>query len=89
MDKKKKVKVVRLNLSWLYLLLLGGIFYLLFKDSSAANTQKTEWARVQEMVLAGDVKEIDFIRNEYKGLVTLRSDRLEKYSADFGGKVPE
>lgn len=88
MNKKKKVKVVRLNLSWLYLLLVGGIFYLLFKDGAAANPQKTEWATVREMALAGDVKEVDFVRNEYKGLVTLKGECLEKYASDFGGKVP-
>ena len=88
MNKKKKVKVVRLNLSWLYLLLVGGIFYLLFKDGAAANPQKTEWAAVREMALAGDVKEVDFVRNEYKGLVTLKGESLEKYASDFGGKVP-
>ena len=85
---KKKVKVVRINLSWLYILLVGGLFFLLFKDRDAANPQKIEWARVQEMVQSGDVKEINFIRNEYKGLVTLRSQALDKYSADFGGNVP-
>lgn len=88
MNKKKKVKVVRLNLSWLYLLLVGGIFYLLFKDGAAANPQKTEWATVREMALAGDVKEVDFVRNEYKGFVTLKGESLEKYASDFGGKVP-
>ena len=88
MNKKKKVKVVRLNLSWLYLLLVGGIFYLLFKDGAAANPQKTEWATVREMALAGDVKEVDFVRNEYKGLVTLKGESLEKYASDFGGKFP-
>ena len=88
MNKKKKVKVVRLNLSWLCLLLVGGIFYLLFKDGAAANPQKTEWATVREMALAGDVKEVDFVRNEYKGLVTLKGESLEKYASDFGGKVP-
>lgn len=88
MNKKKKVKVVRLNLSWLYLLLVGGIFYLLFKDGAAANPQKTEWATVREMALAGDVKEVDFVRNEYKGLVSLKGESLEKYASDFGGKVP-
>ena len=88
MNKKKKVKVVRLNLSWLYLLLVGGIFYLLFKDGAAANPQKTEWATVREMARAGDVKEVDFVRNEYKGLVTLKGESLEKYASDFGGKVP-
>ena len=88
MDNKKKVKMVRINISWLYILLVGGLFFLMFRDKDAANPQKTEWAEVREMVLAGDVKEINFIRNEYKGLVTLKGQSLEKYSSDFGGKVP-
>ena len=88
MDNKKKVKMVRINISWLYILLVGGLFFLMFRDKDAANPQKTEWAEFREMVLAGDVKEINFIRNEYKGLVTLKGQSLEKYSSDFGGKVP-
>ncbi len=85
---KKKIKMVRINLSWLYILLVGGLFFLLFKDRGAANPQKTEWARVQEMVLNGDVKEINFVRNEYRGLVTLKSQSLDKYLSDFGGTAP-
>ena len=86
--KNKKVKVVRLNLAWLYILLVGGIFVLMFRDNSRSNPQKTEWAKVQEMILEGDVKEVNFIRNEYKGMVTLKNERLEKYKEDFGQKVP-
>jgi len=85
---KKKIKMVRINLSWLYILLVGGLFFLLFKDRGAANPQKTEWAKVQEMVLSGDVKEINFVRNEYRGLVTLKSQSLDKYLSDFGGTAP-
>ncbi len=85
---KKKIKIVRINLSWLYILLVGGLFFLLFKDRGAANPQKTEWAKVQEMVLSGDVKEINFVRNEYRGLVTLKSQSLDKYLSDFGGTAP-
>lgn len=85
---KKKIKMVRINLSWLYILFVGGLFFLLFKDRGAANPQKTEWAKVQEMVLSGDVKEINFVRNEYRGLVTLKSQSLDKYLSDFGGTAP-
>ena len=81
--KNKKVKVVRLNLAWLYILLVGGIFVLMFRDNSRSNPQKTEWAKVQEMILEGDVKEVNFIRNEYKGMVTLKNERLEKYKEDL------
>ncbi len=81
-------RVVRLNLSWLYIILVFGIIYLLVRDSSQGNPQKTEWADVKEMVLAGDVKEIHFVRNDFKGTVTLRQESLEKYRDSFGGEIP-
>ena len=87
-NNNKGPKVVRLNLSWLYILLVGGIFFLLFSDRGKANPQKIEWADVKEMVLSGDVKEIHFIRNDYKGTVTIRPECLEKYKSRFGGVVP-
>ncbi|MEE3430961.1 MAG: ATP-dependent zinc metalloprotease FtsH, partial [Candidatus Cryptobacteroides sp.] len=50
--------------------------------------QKIEWAEVKEMFLGGDIKEIKFIRNDYKGNITIKPDRLSKYSEKFGGKLP-
>ncbi|MBQ0077569.1 MAG: AAA family ATPase, partial [Bacteroidales bacterium] len=41
------------------------------------------------MVLAGDVKEIHFVRNDFKGTVTIQPDRLGKYADMFGGQVPD
>ena len=84
----KKVKTIRVNLSWFYILLVGGIFFLLFRDGSKANPQKVEWAEVQEMVLSGDVKDIHFIRNDLKGTITIKPDRIEQYKNRFGGEVP-
>ena len=40
------------------------------------------------MIEAGDVKDIVFVRNDFKGEITIRPDRLSKYSERFGGKVP-
>ena len=34
------------------------------------------------------MKDIVFVRNDYKGEITIRPDRLSKYSERFGGKVP-
>ena len=39
-------------------------------------------------LLKGDIKEIDFVRNDFKGNITVRPDRLNKYADKFGGKVP-
>ena len=57
-------------------------------SNSGPNPQKTEWADVKEMIKAGDVKDIVFVRNDFKGEITIRPDRLSKYSERFGGKVP-
>ena len=53
-----------------------------------ANPQKIEWAEVEAMIQAGDVKEIHFVRNDYQGKVTVRPERLAKYTDKFGGQVP-
>ena len=86
-DPKRKVIRVRFNFSWIYLLLVLGIGWMLMNNSSA-NPQKVEWAEVQEMFLEGDIKEITYVRNNFKGDITIRPDRLAKYSDKFGGKVP-
>lgn len=86
-NPQKKIVTVNLGLSWLYILIISGIIWMLFSNSGP-NPQKTEWADVKEMIEAGDVKDIIFVRNDFKGEITIRPDRLSKYSERFGGKVP-
>ena len=86
-NPQKKIFTVNLGLSWLYILIISGIIWMLFSNSGP-NPQKTEWADVKEMIEAGDVKDIVFVRNDFKGEITIRPDRLSKYSERFGGKVP-
>lgn len=86
-EPNRKVVKIRFNFSWFYLLLIIGIGWLLF-NNSGANPQKIEWAEVKEMFAAGDIKEITYIRNNYKGEITIQPDRLAKYADKFGGKVP-
>lgn len=86
----RKIKVVRINLglSWLYAILIMGILYLLVGNKSAA-PQKIEWAEVQQIMLTGDIKDIHFVRNDFKGSITIKPERLSKYSDKFpGGIVP-
>ena len=83
----KPIKI-RFNISWIYLILLIAIGWMFF-NQGGANPQKEEWADVQKQWLAGDIKEVVFIRNEYEGRVTMRPERLEKYADKFAGKVPE
>ena len=66
------------NISWIYFLLLIGIGWMFF-NQGGANPQKEEWADVQKQWLAGDIKEVVFIRNEYEGRVTIKPDALAKY----------
>ena len=88
-NKDPKNKIIRINigLSWLYIPLLVGLLYLAF-FSGGSNPQKAEWSDVKEMIVSGDVKDILFIRNDFKGEVTIKPDKLAKYSERFGGKVP-
>ncbi len=83
-------RVVRINLSTvLYLILLAVIGWMLLGNSSVP-AKKIEWTQVQEMILRGDVKDIHFVRNDYKGNVTVRPDSLGKYASLFAeGKLPK
>ncbi len=84
----RKPKIIRINLSWLYIILLVAIGYMLFSQSGPA-PQKIEWAQVRQMMLDGDIKEIRFVRNDFKGSITVQPDKLGKYANLFAnGKVP-
>ena len=88
MAEKKTKKTIKFNISWIYILMLLGIGWMLF-NTGGANPQKEEWADVKKQWLAGDIKEVTFIRNEYEGRVTIKPDCLAKYEDKFGTKVPE
>ena len=85
---KKPVRI-RLNISWLYFILLIAIGYMFFNQGGGANPQKEEWADVKKQWLAGDIKEVVFIRNEYEGRVTMNPDKIGQYADKFGGAVPK
>lgn len=78
---------VRVNFSWFYFILILFIGWLLMNNKSA-NPQKCEWPDIVRMAEEGDVKEINYVRNDFKGTITIRPDRLAKYKDEFGGKVP-
>ena len=85
--RKKPVKV-RFGISWIYILLFIGIGWMFF-NQDGANPQKEEWDDVKQQWLAGDIKEVTFIRNEYEGHVTIKPDKLGNYEEKFGGIVPK
>ncbi len=86
--KGRKIFSVNINFSWLYFIILLGIGYLLFNNQKSAEPEKIEWTDVQEMIRQGDVAEITFVRNDFKGEVKVRPERLAKYSDKFRGGVP-
>ena len=93
-DKKKDPKGgktfrVSFNFSWLYLLLIAGIGWLLFSNQQSSDPQKIEWQQVQTMAQSGDIEEIVFVRNDIRGEIKVRPERLAKYADQFpGGAVP-
>lgn len=88
-NKSNKTKVIKFNLSWLYILLTGLVIFLLMNPEGGSSAQKIEWEEVKFAIKSGDVQKIEFVRNDYQGTVTIRPDRLEKYSTFFGGKLPK
>ena len=84
---KKPVKI-NFGISWLYIILMIGMGWMFF-NQSGANPQKIEWDEVKQLWLADDIKEVVYIRNEYEGHITVKPDRLDKYSDKFGGEVPK
>ena len=77
-------KKLKINLSWVYILLIFGIGWMLMNNSGTPPA-KIEWAQVKQMILDGDVKEVQFVRNDYKGSLTMRPEALGKYADLFPG----
>ena len=86
--RRKKPAKFSFGLSWIYIFLLIGIGYMFF-NQSGANPQKEEWDEVKEQWLAGDIKEVVFVRNEFEGHVTIKPDRLGQFEDKFGGVLPK
>ena len=86
--RKPKVRVVRINLGWIfYIILIVFIGWMLF-GNSGPQAEKIEWAQVEEMIKAGDVKEVKYVRNDCKGSVTIRPESLQKYLSLYPGGNP-
>ena len=85
MPKNKKTTF---NFSWFYFLLVLGIFYLLFSNRGF-QVQRAEWPEVKQMLQNGDVRQINFVRNDFRGTVSLRPESVEKYLDRFGNVYPD
>ena len=86
--RKPKVKVIRINVGWIFYALLIFFIGWMLLGNAGTQAQKVEWAQVEEMIKAGDVKEVKYIRNDCKGSVSIRPESLPKYLSLFPGEVP-
>ena len=84
---RKPVKI-NFGISWLYIILMVGIGWMFF-NQEGGQPQKIEWDEVKQLWLADDIKEVTYIRNEYEGHVTVKPDKLDKYSDKFAGNLPK
>ena len=86
-NNPRRILKIKFNFSWFYLILIGLVFYMFFRGSGPAPA-KIEWEDVRQMAQAGDIKEITFIRNDFRGTVTAKPESLSKYEGKFKGGVP-
>ena len=84
---RKPVKI-NFGISWLYIILMVGIGWMFF-NQEGGQPQKIEWDEVKQLWLADDIKEVTYIRNEYEGHVTVKPEKLDKYSDKFAGNLPK
>jgi len=88
-NRNNKIKQPKFNVMWIYLILLGGIFYM-WATYDGGNPLKTEWVDVKEkMAPSGDIEKITFITNMNRAEVYIKKDSLVKYKNKFGGKIPK
>ena len=87
-NRKPRVKVIRINLGWIFYLLLIGFIGWMLLFNSGAQPIKVEWAQVEQMIKDGDVKEVKYVRNDCKGSVAIRPEALHKYVSLFPGETP-
>lgn len=76
-------------LSVFYIIVIGGLVYMLFSGGKGEPVKK-EWTEVSEQILpSGYVDKIVFIRNENRGEIHLNSNGADHYANQFGGEAPK
>ena len=84
---RKPVKF-RFSFSSIYYIIILAIIYGIFTQYGTT-PPKEEWDEVKQQWLAGDIKSVTFVRNEYEGMVTIKPDRLHKYEERYGERLPD
>lgn len=89
-DKERnKLKLPKFNVLWIYVIMLGGIFYM-WTTYDGGDPVKTEWTEVKEkMAPAGDIDKIIFVTNMNRAEVYIKKESIAKYKNKFGGKIPK
>ncbi len=89
--KKKQSGSFRPLLTITYIVLLLALGYMFFYgDGKSSNSRpvKVELDEIYALADSGDIKQIEFSRDKYEGIVTLKQECLTKHKDLFGGKVP-
>ena len=89
--KKKKMGTGRAPgwLNWFYILLIAGLFYMMFAPGSSGPVKK-EWVDVKTQILPeGYVDKIVYVRNQRRGEIHLNSAGVDRYKDQFTGKIPK
>ena len=89
-DKRNnKVRVFRINLSWFYILLILLIGWMIYRNQGGPGPKEIEWKKVEQIASRGAVKEINYVRNKFRGEITMRPDSLQFYVSEFpSGQAP-
>ena len=90
-NNSRKPKVIRVNFrgSWFYILLIGLIVWMVWRNSSASTPKEIEWKKVEQIASEGDIQSITYVRNEFRGEIALRPESVAQYKDEFdGGRVP-
>ncbi|MBE6234100.1 MAG: ATP-dependent zinc metalloprotease FtsH [Bacteroidales bacterium] len=81
-------KPIKFRFSSIYYIIILAIIYGIFTQYGTT-PPKEEWDEVKQQWLAGDIKSVTFVRNEYEGMVTIKPDRLHKYEERYGERLPD
>ena len=77
-------------LSIFYILLFGGLIYMMFSSGNTASPVKKEWIEVRDQIIPeGYVDKIVYVRNERKGEIHLTTSGQDHYKNQFSGRIPK
>ena len=80
MSTNKKVKMPRPNIMWFWGLILVGIFGYWILGEDQSSPVKSDWNKVEQLVIGGDVDKITIV-NRDEARVVIKSDKIDSLRA--------